>query len=276
MVGGALLLHALLLKGQSLTPAAGDVMRYGPNRLIFNTTAALRGEFWEALGARGSADRQQDIYRNPSVTKSNIYLFSVVNVQPFIFNTIDRNAHLRKRKIISPTLSERSMRAFQPTIVEQIDIFTSLIKMAGPTKPVNVTDMLRRLSMDISVLLGFGTAVNLQTSKEYDYFFTSLGLFNLRINLYMNFPALSKLQLDQLLKRSPMRKRWRETIWNMVQARLKEDANAKQDFYSFVSSSLESEAQDVQQSELFSESLFFLSAGSSKPPLITLPYAHLI
>jgi cytochrome P450 len=161
-------------------------------------------------------------------------------------------------------------------MVEQIDIFTGLIRMAGPTNPVNATDMLRRLSMDISVLLGFGTAVNLQTSKEYDYFFTSLGLFNLRINLYMNFPALSKLQLDQLLKRSPMRRQWRETIWNMVQTRLKEDSNAKHDFYSFVSSSLELEARDMQESELFSESLFFLSAGSSQLLPIKVPYTHLV
>ncbi|KAH7304314.1 cytochrome P450 [Stachybotrys elegans] len=221
----------------------GSVMRYGPNRLVFDTATALR-----------------DIYKNPRFTKSRVYLFSLAGPSPFIFNALDQDVHMRKRKMISPALSERSLRDFEPTMLESIDLFLKLIAASG-SEPVNLTDRCRRLSMDVAVQLGFGCSLNLQTNHDHDFIFQGISIANYRINSYMNFPALSNLQLDLILKNTPMRAKWHNTVAKMVQARLSVGRDAKRDFYSFVMGNLEVDSDDIKHSELFAESLFFLSAA---------------
>ena len=78
---------------------------------------------------------------------------------------IDRAAHLRRRKIIGPALSERSMRMFEPTLREQTDIFIDEI-LGSCTSPINMTERCQRLAMDIAAHLGFGFPLEVQTREE--------------------------------------------------------------------------------------------------------------
>lgn len=152
------------------------------------------------------------------------------------------------------------MRAFQPVMIQQINVFLDLISTKSVSGPINISPLCRRLAMDIAVHLGFGATLNLQTTTDHDFIFTGTSIANFRINSYMNFPSLSKLQLDLILKNTPMRRRWRGIVADMIQERLKYEPDAKHDFYSFVNSSL-NDGKDIQSSELFAESLFILSAG---------------
>ncbi|KAK8013119.1 hypothetical protein PG991_010494 [Apiospora marii] len=215
----------------------------------------MTDEFWEAPSLTPS-----DIYQNPRVTKSRLYLFSLNDGTPFIFNALDRNEHLRKRKIIGPALSDRSMRKFDCTLAEQVDIFLQQLG-SSPGKPVNLTDQCRQLTMDAAVLLAFGSPVHLQTKNDNDFILKGISMANYRINCYMNFPFLQKLQLDYLFRRSPMRVQWRDLVQNMIRSRLALDKHARDDLYSFVMGDLEDAEGDIEHSELFAESLFFMSAG---------------
>ncbi|KAF7540128.1 hypothetical protein G7054_g1598 [Neopestalotiopsis clavispora] len=221
----------------------GSIMRYGPNRLIFNSVTALR-----------------DIYQNPNVTKSRVYLFSTNRGVPFIFNTLNRSGHARKRKIIGSALSDRSMRMFEPVMSSQVDVFLKKLLKSG-SEPVDVSEQFRRLAMDIVVHLAYGYPLDLQLHDEHYFILKSISLANFKINSFMNWPLLSKLGIQYILDKSPVRKQWKNVIEKMIRTRLEQDSPERQDFYSFVLQNLDAESADFRQSELFSESLFFISAG---------------
>jgi cytochrome P450 len=236
-------------------------MRYGPNRLIFNSAQALRGkDNASSLSIRASSRRSpcKDIYQNSKVTKSRLYLFSLNNGTPFLFNTLDRDLHLRKRKIISPALSDRSMRMFEPVLAHKVDIFLKQVLNPG-SSAINLTTLCRRLSLDIIYHLSFGYPMNLQTNP--DSLFSGYPLISYCINTYMNFPSLSKLRLHYLFILSSKLRKWSKEIQSMITRRLQEEPNKSHDFYSFVLSNMEVDLGDMRHSELFVESVFFLSAG---------------
>ncbi|KAI0173111.1 hypothetical protein GGR52DRAFT_541952 [Hypoxylon sp. FL1284] len=98
----------------------GPVIRQGPNMLIFNSATAL-----------------QDIYQNPRISKSYAYERSRLAPNPTLFDTMETDQHRLKRKILSQATSERWMRLFEPTMMEQVDIFLREL-MASSLQPVNM------------------------------------------------------------------------------------------------------------------------------------------
>ncbi|KAI0019182.1 cytochrome P450 [Xylariomycetidae sp. FL0641] len=221
----------------------GNVMRYGPDRLVFNTATALR-----------------DIYQNPRVTKSKLYTFSnTVDGVPFIFTHIDRELHQQKRKIIGPFLAERSVREFGPVLEAQIDIFLKQL-LASRQDPVNLTDFCSRLGLDIAAQLGFGYQLELQTREDNRFISSGLGVGNYRIHTSMNFPLLGSPG-RYLAKNSPTRAKWAGIVEKMMKARVAQDKYARHDYYSYVMDRMDLKPGDPQHSELFAESLMFMSAG---------------
>jgi cytochrome P450 len=211
--------------------------------------------------SRPATNTTADIYQNPRITKSDVYLFSSIGGTSLnVFNAIDKDQHLRKRKIVSPAISEKSMIVFEPAILEQVKIFLKLLKDSC-AEPINMSPMCKRLAMEVAVRLGFGTNLDFQTDRSHDFIPTGISISNIRINVYMQFPFLSKLHLDEPMKRTSLRRRWRSTVERMIKSRLSESPDAKHDLYSFVNGSWSSDADTMQNSELFGESLFFLSAG---------------
>lgn len=201
-----------------------------------------------------------DIYQNPRVTKSRLYLFSLAEGVPFIFNLIDRDRHHQRRKIIGPFLAERSVRMFETIMSEQIEIFLKQLLHCS-SESINVTPRCSRLGLDIAAHLGFGYSLELQTREENRFISDGIAVGNYRIHTYMNFPFLSKLGIECIFK-SPMRLKWRGLVEKMMKARLARDKAARHDYYSHVMESIELRPEDAQHSELFAESLMFMSAGT--------------
>lgn len=84
----------------------------------------------------------KDIYNNPKVVKGSAYavLGQSSKGTPSIFNTIDKVVHSKKRRIIGPVISERSMRVFEPNMVEQIDAFLlQLLRSSQQNGGLNMT-----------------------------------------------------------------------------------------------------------------------------------------
>ncbi|KAK7750393.1 hypothetical protein SLS62_007692 [Diatrype stigma] len=231
----------------------GPVVRHGPNKLVFNTVEAL-----------------QDIYNNERVTKSHVYELTIRGGKPNIFNVIDKQKHRVKRKCIGQAINDKAMRAFEPTMMEQVDIFigqllTSCQQQGTSTSTVvNMTDRCKRLGMNIVGLLAFGFDLKMQTDPTYLFVIRGLSLGGYQNNCFMQFPSLKKLRLHALLVVAgySQRIKYLRMLQTMVSTRLAEEKHAKNDLYSFVIDHIDDTTDDSMKiSELWSEALFFFPAG---------------
>ncbi|KAI0096906.1 cytochrome P450 [Nemania sp. FL0031] len=223
----------------------GPILRQGPNKLVFNTATAFK-----------------EIYQNERITKSRLYLLGysfLKNKSTFV--ALDKNVHRFKRKLIGQVISDRAIREFEPTMLAQIDIFLSQLR---GSKPVNMSERLQYLGVDIIGLLTFGYEYNLQTSSKNQCLLRSLEIYTWYSNVTLQSPYLSwffhKILLDlvsihvqipsfMLLKR-------------MMEKRISEGKDARQDLYSFAVDVLEPEKKNpMDKVELRYEATFFMQAG---------------
>ncbi|KAI1276490.1 cytochrome P450 [Xylaria sp. FL0933] len=226
----------------------GNVIRQGPNKLVFNSSQAL-----------------QDIYNNDRVEKSKVYLATLLSPHPNLFNVIDRNAHRTKRKLIGSVLSEHSMRTFEPTMADQINIFIRQLRLSSSSSdPVNLSERTKLLTLDIVGHLAFGYSLNLQTETKNHCVVSALRGGNYRLNTYMQYPFLARLHLEvfvyimMLLKKGS----YLRLLQTMITSRLSEEKHAKHDLYSIVADNMNtSQGESITLSELWSEALFFFPAG---------------
>ncbi|KAM7213830.1 Cytochrome P450 [Rhypophila decipiens] len=230
----------------------GLVMRHGPNKLVFNSAAAL-----------------QDIYNNDRITKSHVYLLTVNSPGVYsIFNAIDKHQHRIRRKLIGQAVTERSMRAFEPTMTSQINIFLKRLlicsRARSPPQPVNMTEICKRLGIDIVGLLAFGYRLNTQTRGKYQFILKGLKAGNYKSNSFMQFPLLKKLRIDSLLHvlSVAQRTRYMSMMETMISSRLAQDTHAHNDLYSFVAHDIDTGGGGgIRVGQLWTEALFFFPAG---------------
>ncbi|KAI0103181.1 cytochrome P450 [Nemania sp. FL0031] len=88
----------LHLKAHSDLQKYGPVYRQGPNRLVFNTVAALR-----------------DLNQHASIHKSHVYTFTSFSSVPHVLGTVDPEPHRMKRNVYGRVLSGHVYMAW-PTI----------------------------------------------------------------------------------------------------------------------------------------------------------------
>ncbi|KAI0391355.1 cytochrome P450 [Xylariaceae sp. FL0594] len=224
----------------------GSVVRHGPNKLVFNTLTALR-----------------DIYHNERVTKARLY--EAVQESPGvhnIFNEVDREKHRLKRKLVSPVVTERSMRLFEPTMTAQADIFLkSLLAAAGG--PVDLKERVQWLMFDIISFLSFGYAMNLQTSAANRFLPRAIYRDMFRFNVTMQLAWLPRfyLQFPLNLLFLPLRWGFVSLLLKMIRLRSVRDKDDSRDFYSFVTSDSEDPTRAIQPNDMWSEAIFFFIAG---------------
>ncbi|ORY58509.1 cytochrome P450 [Pseudomassariella vexata] len=219
----------------------GRVVRYGPNRLVFNSAKALH-----------------DIYDNDRVVKSRVYLVTLgftgtINV----FSAIERRVHRVKRKLIGGAVTERSMRDFEPTMASQVHTFLErILASTQASQPVNISARCKRLGSDIVGLLAFGFPFNTQTEETYRPLQHGIAASNAHNNVMMQFPRLASLWIAyplHLLNYAP-RKAAFAMIETFITTRMAEGKDARHDLYSQV-------ADEIPPAEVWSEALFFLPAG---------------
>ncbi|KAI1499232.1 cytochrome P450 [Biscogniauxia marginata] len=225
----------------------GPAVRIGPNRLVFNSVKALH-----------------DIYDNERIVKSHVYLVTLGFTGTInIFSAIDKTVHRSKRKLIGAAVSERAMREFEPTMVEQIDIFLKLIlESSQASLPVNMSDRCKHLTMDVIGLLAFGYPMKTQTEQRYRTLHDGIGASNAHNNILMQFPRLQSRMIAYPLHWMTI-KAQREAfalIENMIKTRLSEAHDAKRDLLAQVSEQMEG-TPEFRQSDIWSEALFLIPAG---------------
>ncbi|KAI0828784.1 cytochrome P450 [Hypoxylon sp. FL0890] len=225
----------------------GPVVRIGPDRLTFNSATALR-----------------DIYQNERVTKPPTYLCTQAKPGAHsIWNALDRGMHRRKRKLVGRATTDASMRSFEPSMIEQVDIF---IQQLGRIRhqPVDVKNRCSYLSFDIIGLLSFGYSLHLQTDEENQYLTERLARSNHRMHVYMQIPIIPRHKLHIYINKFFQQEREKVAclVETMIRSRMAEDVDAKRDLYSYVAEAVNAKDDDgLRIGDLWYEAFFFIIAG---------------
>ncbi|KAI1451511.1 cytochrome P450 [Annulohypoxylon moriforme] len=225
----------------------GPVVRIGPNRLVFNSATALR-----------------DIYQNERVTKAPIYLATQSKPGAFsLWNALNRDLHRRKRKLVGRTTTDAAMRAFEPSMIEQVDIFIKHLA-DGRQQPTDVRTRCSYMSFDIVGLLSFGYSLHLQTDEENQFLVEQLARGNHRMNTFMQIPIIPRYKLQLYINKffQKEREKTARLIETMIRSRMAEDVHAKRDLYSHVADAINAKDDDsLRLGDLWYEAFFFIIAG---------------
>jgi cytochrome P450 len=207
-----------------------------------------------------------DIYQNERILKSTAYQVTQIAPNVFnLFNVSDRDLHRVRRRIVGQGLSERATRQFEPIMLQQVNVFLAkLLKASQQGEPVEMSEACKLLGFDISVELGYGYNLKLQTSQENRWIVDAISTSNWRINLYIQWPFLKNLKLETLLLPIllPRVLRYHRLVSTMVRSRKSQEKHARPDLFSFVSEYKDPETgKSLSSKELWSESTFLIPAG---------------
>ncbi|KAI1124429.1 cytochrome P450 [Nemania abortiva] len=224
----------------------GSVVRIAPNRILFNIATAFRAIY-------------QDDDR---ITKASIYELITRNGVYSVFNTLDRDLHRAKRKVVAQAFSDRATRSFTPALLPHIDIcLRQFLESSG--RPVNMTQQMSHLAIDVVGKLALGYDLDTQTSEENRFFTRALSLGFFVSNISLHFPAFHKVHTNSVFDYIfwETREKFTRLLEKMVQSRLALDAHALPDLFSFVTEGLPSEAAKTRDSAIWKEAMVFLVAG---------------
>ena len=172
--------------------------------------------------------------------------------------------HRQRRRLIGPALNDRSVRVFEPTIIEQVDIFIQELAVSHSGRTIDVTERVNRLGVDIISLLSFGFPLKSQTSEEYRFLTEVMAESNRRMNVYMQIPMIPKYRIQRYINLI-----WKKSFEKflrlldlMIKNRMSEDVHAKYDVYSFLADALKTdEGKNFRAHDLWMEALLFIIAG---------------
>ncbi|KAI1111252.1 cytochrome P450 [Nemania sp. NC0429] len=246
---GAFYAYRKELHWQTLSDHArfGPVVRQGPNKLVFNTTRALH-----------------DIYLNDRVTKSRAYLVSQRAPDVYgVFNAIDKQMHQGKRKLVSQVVNERSLRVLEPIIKSQIDVFIHQLSLPGDSSSLDMTKMLRYLTMDIMGHIAFHYPFNLQTDPTHRSI-TDTTNANYLLNIALQLPFLVAFRaiVFPSLRALIRGKGYLKILETALRHRISQSHQSKHDLLYMTDTMGVLDDDEVSMEAMRNEAIFFLSAGS--------------
>ncbi|KUI63048.1 Isotrichodermin C-15 hydroxylase [Cytospora mali] len=203
------------------------------------------------------------IYQNDDrITKAFTYELLTRNRVYSVFNTLDRDAHRAKRKIVGHAFSERSIRSFGPALLSQVDIYLKQL-LESSHQPINMTQKMSHLAMDVIAQLALGYDLATQTSEENRFFVRSMTVSFYVGNISHHFPAFHKVHTNRAFVTIfyETREKFIRLLEKMVRSRLALDTHAKSDFFSFVAHELPNEAAKTRDSVVWKEPMVFLVTG---------------
>lgn len=194
-------------------------------------------------------------------------------VTPGVFNVwsaLDRDIHRQKRKLIGPAVNDRSMRAFEPTMSEQVD---SLVRVVAQSqgRPIDMSWRCNYLGMDVVSLLAFGFPLNSQTDEQYRFLSDKMAPNNRRLNAVMQIPTIARYRLQVPI--NMIWQRSRQPVFDLLELMIKkrtvQPTDAHHDLWSFIAESMKAdENKDLPARDLWMEAIFFIVAGTHAPPYL--------
>ena len=215
------------------------------------------------------------IYQSDQILKSYTYHSTAKDFKVNLFTERDRDAHRKKRKLIGQAITERSMRFFEPTMIDQVNIYLKQVLEASQTSsPVDITEKTRHLALDIVGQLAFGYDLGIQTRQDNRFIMGAMSFGHYRLNIYHHLYFLSQIEPTSIL--NYFLHEARQKYWNLLQTMIKtrtaQEKNAQKDFYSIITDALEVEPGILEGGSIWTEALFFMAAG--KYPFHSIPNTH--
>lgn len=208
-----------------------------------------------------------DIYQSERINKVPSYLCTQMKKDTFsIFNSLNKDLHRVKRRMISKALSEQKMRRFEPILLTHIDVFLKLLLRASHEgKPANMTDRCKRLGLEIIGKFGFGYDLKVQTEETNGFIVKGLEGGSYRHNVIIQAPGIQWTGFEFL---SPamykLRVQYLLLLRRLVRERLAEGKDANEDLFSYVMDAKDPETGTTMSiTELCSEATFFFPAGTT-------------
>lgn len=198
------------------------------------------------------------------MTKSRAYLISQRAPGVYgVFNAIDKQLHQTKRKLVGQVVSERSLRALEPIIHSQIDIFIQQLSLPRGPGSLNMTKMFRHLTMDIMGHIAFSYPFNLQTDATHEYI-TDTTNVNYLLNIAIQLPLLANFRVLTLssLRALIRGKSYLKILETAIKYRFSQGCQGKHDLLYMTDTMRVLDDDKASLEEIRNEAIFFLSAGS--------------
>lgn len=249
----------------------GPVVRMGPTKLVFNSVTALHGKCVTPR-RRGnlffffSDSGNKELYHSKNVQKAYGYATMAPSPGAYnIFTAIDKSLHRHKHRVLSQGFSERCLRAFEPMILKEIDIFVAKFSdQENWSAPTDMTKSCRHITYDIMGDFGFGQSFNLQEKTDNHFLMEAVLATSRKAAVILHYPALAKLRLEKLFARRTleMREKYLKLMAYLVKSRLEADQHDHNDLFSHLVEAKDPETgEGFTESELWAESRFLLIAG---------------
>lgn len=156
------------------------------------------------------------------------------------------------------------MRVFEPTMIDQVDIFIERIyRAARDSTTINISIVVRHLGLDIAGLLGFGYNLGMQTSEENRFMLPMLDAGATWSSVFLHWPASRRFRIGLVAHKifRSLRGKYLSLVHKMISSRSSLGIGAKQDLYSILAPALGDGSDGLRQSELWAEANMFLPAG---------------
>lgn len=177
-----------------------------------------------------------------------------------LFNTVDPQLHQHKRKLAGRYLNQRSIDAFEPVMIEQIDVFIRVL--AAHAGPVNMTTLTKYLTIDVMVHLLFKYPLNLQTEPAHRHMAYSRASFF--FNVAFQVPSIPNLRVWTLQSLWAMfsRKRYVQTLDELIRSRLSQGQHVKDELRFLSARTAVSEDDQEWIKDVRTESIWHILAGN--------------
>lgn len=186
--------------------------------------------------------------------------------RPNIFNEPDRELHRKKRRVIGFGISERAMRAFEPEMAQEVDVFLSqLLRSSQSEEIVDMTPSCERLGVDIIGQLAFGFDLNSQRNPTHRPISAGMRARSRLGSLYLAWPALRYMDpiithLSSAKYKNDMQSLYK-SLRTMIGARMALPRDAKPDFYARVSGDIAPGDPGLATKDLWAEAILIVAAG---------------
>lgn len=268
----------------------GPFVRYGPNRLLVNSSNGLHGMQQEEPASRIITDLL-DIYgHGQNFQKSKAYLPMVPEEGGWCTLTcIDKSMHRYKRRLITQGLSDDALKAFEPSLLAHIDIFCHKLGEGGLrrngqwTEPRNMNDYGmpccpafrtsisdesisdKWLTLDVMGEFGFGERMGLLESSKHRFIIDVMHFYSWVMGFYEQFPGIAKLRLEYVLLfgrrllrlNTAAQDQWEDWKDRFAASVLQEDQSQQKGLFSTVLKL----RNNFSLSELWAEGSFLMLAG---------------
>ncbi|KAF5007898.1 hypothetical protein FDECE_5813 [Fusarium decemcellulare] len=248
----------------------GDFLRYGPNLVLVCSAPGLHDIY-----GTGSAS---------SVIKSGHYV-PLEHKAPSTFTARDRKDHLRRRRIVSQTLSDKAQRGYKERITRHVnklcDVLYPESQPAGTwTAPLDMANWCNYLTFDIMSDVVFSAYYNLLGSDRFRYITDMISKSNIRMSVLVIIPWLTSFNFDHYCFKASIIARFRflKFVIRCVRERVERGKNkgmsiempedsvsggAGGDVFEALDTAKDSKTgESLRPDELASESITLIVAGS--------------